>query len=167
MIWIGIWHSCLNNAYNINVQTTQVDEWHPCLFHTNLWKVDLIWLILPNCDPLSLRWNEKLVNMFFAKSFESNFSIVIEMVQSIHIWYIITYFIKFCNYLNHLKNTFAPCHILFQVSFFHKYIIYSFNINQKSIFFWQLHYLAIEMFYFEYNLWKHLLILVSWKLKVP
>jgi hypothetical protein len=44
--------------------------------------------------------NEKLVQMFFVKSHESNFSIVIEMVHSIHIQYMIKYFINFCNYLN-------------------------------------------------------------------
>jgi hypothetical protein len=26
---------CPNNAYDINVQIIQIDEWHPCLFHTN------------------------------------------------------------------------------------------------------------------------------------
>jgi hypothetical protein len=56
--------------------------------------------------------NEKLVHMFFVRSRESSFLIVIEMVQSIHIQYIIKYFIKFCNYLNHLKNIFALCSIL-------------------------------------------------------
>jgi hypothetical protein len=45
--------------------------------------------------------NEKLIKMFFVKSRESNFSIVIELVQSIHIQYTTKYFIKFCNYLNH------------------------------------------------------------------
>jgi hypothetical protein len=45
--------------------------------------------------------NEKLVQMFFVKSHESKFSIVIEMLQSIHIQYMIKYSIKFCNYLNH------------------------------------------------------------------
>jgi hypothetical protein len=42
---------------------------------------------------------------------ESKFLIVIEMVQSIHIQYMIKYFIKFYNYLNHLKNIFALCNI--------------------------------------------------------
>jgi hypothetical protein len=51
--------------------------------------------------------NEKLVHMFFVKSHESKISIVIEMVQSTHIQYIIKYFIKFCNYLNHFRNIFA------------------------------------------------------------
>jgi hypothetical protein len=46
-------------------------------------------------------FNIKLVQFFLVKSHESNFSIVIEMVQSIHIQYITKYFIKFCNYLNH------------------------------------------------------------------
>jgi hypothetical protein len=45
--------------------------------------------------------NDKLVYMFFMKSHESKFSIEIEIVQLIHIQYIIKYFIKFCNYLNH------------------------------------------------------------------
>jgi hypothetical protein len=52
--------------------------------------------------------NEKLVEIFFVKSHESNFSIVIEMIQSSHIQYMIKYmikyFIKFCTYLNHFKN---------------------------------------------------------------
>jgi hypothetical protein len=56
--------------------------------------------------------NEKLVKMFFVKSHESNFSIVIEMVQSIHIQYMIKYFIKFCNHFNHLKSIFALYNIL-------------------------------------------------------
>jgi hypothetical protein len=47
--------------------------------------------------------NEKLVQFVFVKSHESNFLIVIEMVQSIHIQYITKYFIKFCNYLNHFR----------------------------------------------------------------
>jgi hypothetical protein len=55
--------------------------------------------------------NEKFVQMFFMKSRESKFSIVIEMVQSILIQYMTKYFIKFCNYLNHLKNIFALCNI--------------------------------------------------------
>jgi hypothetical protein len=45
--------------------------------------------------------NEKFVQMFFIKSHESNFSIVVQMVRSIHIQYMTKYFIKFCNYLNH------------------------------------------------------------------
>jgi hypothetical protein len=44
------------------------------------------------------RLNENFVQMFFVKSYESNFSIIIEMIQSIHIQYITKYFIKFCNY---------------------------------------------------------------------
>jgi hypothetical protein len=48
----------------------------------------------------------------------------------------------------------------------HKYTFYSFNKKFKSNFFQQLHYLAIELPYFEYNLWKPLLILAWWKLKV-
>jgi hypothetical protein len=45
--------------------------------------------------------NEEFVHMFFVKSHESNFSIVIEMVQLIHIQCMIKYFIKFYNYFNH------------------------------------------------------------------
>jgi hypothetical protein len=45
--------------------------------------------------------NEKFVQMFFMKSHESKFSILIQMVQSIHNQYMTKYFIKFCNYLNH------------------------------------------------------------------
>jgi hypothetical protein len=48
-----------------------------------------------------VRLNEKFVEMFFVKSHELKFSIVIEMVQSIHMQYITEYLIKFCNYLNH------------------------------------------------------------------
>jgi len=55
--------------------------------------------------------NEKFVQMFFMTSHESNFSIVIEMVQPIHIQYMTKNFIKFCIYLNHLKNIFALCSI--------------------------------------------------------
>jgi hypothetical protein len=46
-------------------------------------------------------FNEKFVRIFFVKLHESNSSIVIEMVQLIHIQYMTKYFIKFCNYLNH------------------------------------------------------------------
>jgi hypothetical protein len=51
----NIWHSCLNNVHNIDVQITQIDEWHLYLFHTNLWKTDFVfkdfwkiisWLVL-------------------------------------------------------------------------------------------------------------------------
>jgi len=55
--------------------------------------------------------NEKFVQMFFMTSHESNFSIVIKMVQPIHIQYMTKNFIKFCIYLNHLKNIFALCSI--------------------------------------------------------
>jgi len=51
-------HSCLNNAHDIDVQTIQVDEWHSCLFHTNLWKTKFAWLLWPNCDPQSLWWSD-------------------------------------------------------------------------------------------------------------
>jgi hypothetical protein len=51
---MSIWHLCLHNAHDINVQTTQVYEWHPHLFHTNLRKVDFAQWLLPNHDPLSL-----------------------------------------------------------------------------------------------------------------
>jgi hypothetical protein len=43
-------------VHDIDVQTTQVNEWHPCLFHMNLWKKIFTRLLLPNCDPLSLWW---------------------------------------------------------------------------------------------------------------
>jgi hypothetical protein len=67
----------------------------------------------------------------FVKSHESNFSIVIEMVQSTHIQYITKYFIKFCNYLNHFYNIFALCNILLHVLFSHKYIFKLFNSDKK------------------------------------
>ncbi len=49
---------CLNNAHDIDVQTIQVDEWHPYLFHMNLWKVDSTLLLLPNFGPyyLPMHW---------------------------------------------------------------------------------------------------------------
>jgi hypothetical protein len=50
-------HSCLNNAHNIDVQTIQVDEWHSCLFHMNLWKSNFAQLLLPNHDLWSLWWS--------------------------------------------------------------------------------------------------------------
>jgi hypothetical protein len=53
------------------------------------------------CQHIYAHLNEKFVQMFFVKSHELKFSIVIEMVQLIHIQYMIKYFIKFCNYLNH------------------------------------------------------------------
>jgi len=56
------------------------------------------------CQHTYARLNEKLVNMFFIKSHESKFSIVVEIIQSIHIQYMTKYFIKFCNYLNHFYN---------------------------------------------------------------
>jgi hypothetical protein len=42
-----------------------------------------------------VRLNEKLVQIFFVKSHESNFSIVSKMVQSIHIQHMTKYVIKF------------------------------------------------------------------------
>jgi hypothetical protein len=57
------------------------------------------------------RLNEKLVNMFFIKSYESQFSIVVEIIQSIHVQYMTKYFITFCIYLNHFYNIFALCNI--------------------------------------------------------
>jgi hypothetical protein len=41
------------------------------------------------------RLNEKLAQMFFVESHESNFSIIIKMVQSIHIEYMIKYSLSF------------------------------------------------------------------------
>jgi hypothetical protein len=75
--------------------------------------------------------NGKLIQMFFGKSHESKFSIVIEMEQLIHVQYIIKYFIKFCNYLNHLKSIQTFCSIFVHVLFSHKYTLESFNINQE------------------------------------
>jgi len=57
----------------------------------------------------------KNLSRCFVKAHELNFSIVIEMVQSTYMQYIIKYFIKIYNYLNHLKNIFALCNILLQV----------------------------------------------------
>ncbi len=100
---------------------------------------------------------------FFVKSHEPNFSIVIEMVQSTHIQYITQYFTKFSNYMNHLK-----IYMHFAISCY----IYIFSqINYLILikicsFLWWLHYLAIELPHIEYNLWKSLLILAWWKLKV-
>jgi hypothetical protein len=103
--------------------------------------------------------NEKLVKIFFIKPHESKFSIVIEMVQSTHIQYIFKYFIKFCNYLFILK---VYLHFAIYCYMFY-FLTY---ISKKCSFFWQLHYLVTELLYFEYNLWKPLLILVWWKLQV-
>jgi len=58
----------------------------------------------------------------FVKSHESIFSIVIEMIESIHIQYMIKYFIKFYNYLNNFKSIFALYNIFLQHLNFHKYI---------------------------------------------
>jgi hypothetical protein len=52
--------------------------------------------------------NEKLVWMFFAKLHESNFSIVLEMVQWIHIQYITKYFIEFWNICTHNLGVHKP-----------------------------------------------------------
>jgi len=67
------------------------------------------------------------------------------MVQSNHIQYMIKYFIKCCNYWNHLKSIFALCNILVHVLIFHKYI------NQKMYFLLTIAYLVIELPYFGYN----------------
>jgi hypothetical protein len=40
------WHWYSNNI--------QINEWHPCLFHINLWKVDFAQLLLLNRDLWSL-----------------------------------------------------------------------------------------------------------------
>jgi hypothetical protein len=64
--------------------------------------------------------NGKLIQIFFVKSHESNFSIIIEMVQSTHVQYIIKYFIKFCNYL---QNILTFCSIFVHVLFSHKYTL--------------------------------------------
>jgi hypothetical protein len=73
-MWIGIWHSCLNSAHDIDVQTTQVDEWHSCIFHMNLWKIVFAQLLLPNYGPLSLGRGNKYVIMYshVTKNYERN-----------------------------------------------------------------------------------------------
>jgi len=53
-------------------------------------------------------------------------------------------------------------HIYFLTNIIFNHLI----LIQKCSFLWQLHYLATELPYFEYNLWKILLILVWWKLKI-
>jgi hypothetical protein len=42
------------HAHNIDVQTIQVDEWHLCLFHMNLWKTNFAQPLLQNHDPWNL-----------------------------------------------------------------------------------------------------------------
>jgi hypothetical protein len=109
--------------------------------------------------------NKNLVQMFFTKSHLFNFSIVIEMVKSIHIQYITKYFIKFCNYLNHYINMHFPIYcgnIYFFINILFNHLIFF----KQCSFLWQLHYLTIELPYFECNVWKSLLILAWWKLKV-
>jgi hypothetical protein len=54
--WIEIQHLCLNNVHNINVQTIQMNEWHLYLFHTNVWKTNFQWKLLPNHDSWTLWW---------------------------------------------------------------------------------------------------------------
>jgi hypothetical protein len=60
-----------------------------------------------------MRLNKKLVQMFFVKSHESKISIIIDIVQEIHIQYMSMYFIKFCNFLNNLRimkpRHYSPC----------------------------------------------------------
>jgi hypothetical protein len=115
---------------------------HLCLFE---WKTcldvfcEITWIKLFNCN-----WNGTII----------------------HIQYMTKHFIKIWNYLNHFLGMFAFCNILWQTYIFSQIYFYSFNINQKSNFLWQLHYFTIEWPYFECNLWKPLLILVWWKLKV-
>ncbi len=58
--------------------------------------------------------------MFFVKSHEWNFSYRVEMVQSIHVQYIIKYFIKCCNYFESLLKYIALCNTLVQGLVFHK-----------------------------------------------
>jgi hypothetical protein len=49
----------------------KLDEWHACLFHTNIWKIKFAWLLLPNCGPWSLWWiyynitSYEIKNIFF------------------------------------------------------------------------------------------------------
>jgi len=71
-------------------------------------------------------WMKNLIQMFFVKSCEWNFSHGVEMVQLIHIQYMTMHFIKCCNYLNNSYNMFALCNTLVQVLNFHNFIIYSF-----------------------------------------
>ncbi len=85
-------------------------------------------------------WMENLSRWFFVKSHELNFSITIEMVQSIHIQYMIKYFIKFCNYLNHLKR-------ILHFVIYHENVYFLTNILfncliliKKCSFLWQLQY---------------------------
>jgi hypothetical protein len=47
-----------------------------------------------------------------------------------------------------------------------QFFLNNLGLIKKCKFLWKLHYLVIELLYFEYNLWKPLLILARWKLKV-
>jgi hypothetical protein len=58
--------------HDIDVQTTQVDEWHHYLLHMNLWRVDFARLLLSNCDPLNLWWNNKLITKGNKNDSETN-----------------------------------------------------------------------------------------------
>ncbi len=90
--------------------------------------------------------------------------------------------LKWCNQLMfniwlNISSSFAFIWIIFRIClhFVLYWYMYQFFTNiffnqlksiKKHSFFWQLHYLTIEVFYFEYNLWIFFLILTCWKLKV-
>jgi hypothetical protein len=77
------------------------------------------------------------------------------MVQSNHIQYMIKYFIKYCNYLNHFKSIFSLCNILLLYYFFTNVLFNHLkSIKKCSLKFVLLHYLTVELPYYEYNLQK-------------
>jgi hypothetical protein len=54
MIQIGTWHSCVNNAHDIDVQTIHIDEWHLCHFIYTYEMINFAWLLLLNYGPWNL-----------------------------------------------------------------------------------------------------------------
>jgi hypothetical protein len=52
---------CLNNVYDMDVQTIQINEWHPCLFHMNLWKIDFARLLFFKSWPMKFVMQGQLV----------------------------------------------------------------------------------------------------------
>jgi len=58
----------LNNAHNMDVQTIQINGWHLCLFHMNLWKQILHDYYFSNCGPWTLwckaNWSSRIFTFF-------------------------------------------------------------------------------------------------------
>jgi hypothetical protein len=138
-IYNGFWHKGLqHNSCNIS---NEINFLTKCFFSTHL---------------CSFEWKTCL-NVFCEITWD-------EMLQSIHIQYIINYFIKFCNYLNHLKSIFALCSISWQHlnshNFFNHLILIKNVVSFENCIIWLLNYLILSIIYkslFEYWLdgsWK-------------